>query len=130
MIDATICSFNILLVSEGRPEVLELLDPESPFQGRRPPKFIRAKLYKYHFAEDDWWRREEVGEYLPVLTLDNPQLISIMRDQGVLGHSVQELRSSVLTMIRDLSKLSSTEVQIWSYAWISLPLLLPFISPN
>ena len=74
---------------EGRQEVLELLHMESPFINRqKPPKFIRAKLYKYHFTESgpDWWRREEQGEYLPELSLDNDQLKDILKSQGIIGH--------------------------------------------
>ena len=59
-----------------KPEVMALLDQaKNPFP-QRPPKFIRSKLYKYHFtksAEDtDWWTREEVGEYSPVFSKDDP----------------------------------------------------------
>ena len=39
-----------------------------------PPHFIRARLYRYSFSpigEKGWWRREQVGEWLPALSLDN-----------------------------------------------------------
>eukprot|EP00117_Sycon_ciliatum_P049704 scpid49576/ scgid35198/ Lipase maturation factor 2 len=54
----------------GEKTVLDLIH-RSPFQ--TPPKFIRGKLYHYHFTKLDdatsaWWRREEVGEYFPPLT--------------------------------------------------------------
>jgi lipase maturation factor 1 len=59
---------------EGSPDVLRLLHRD-PFGGR-PPRYIRASLYQYHFAdrathvhEGVWWRRELVGEYLPALSL-------------------------------------------------------------
>ena len=59
-----------------KPEVMALLDQtNNPFP-QRPPKYIRSKLYKYHFtqsAEDtDWWTREEVGEYSPIFSKDDP----------------------------------------------------------
>ena len=37
------------------------MSPTSHFANRAPPKFIRGKLYKYHFETDNpanWWRRE------------------------------------------------------------------------
>lgn len=59
---------------EGRPAVLDLLG-SNPFPGR-PPKFIRAVLYEYHFtdlaerrATGDWWKRERLGLYFPVSSL-------------------------------------------------------------
>jgi predicted DCC family thiol-disulfide oxidoreductase YuxK/uncharacterized membrane protein YphA (DoxX/SURF4 family) len=58
---------------EGSPEVLSLL-AGNPFPGR-PPRYIRAVLYDYRFtdvgqrrATGAWWRREETGLYLPVIS--------------------------------------------------------------
>ncbi|HEY7114803.1 MAG TPA: lipase maturation factor family protein [Thermoanaerobaculia bacterium] len=58
---------------EGSPPVLRLLRAD-PFGGR-PPRYIRAVLYDYHFtdaatrrATGAWWRREETGFYLPVIS--------------------------------------------------------------
>ena len=39
-----------------------------------PPRYIRARLYRYSFApigEKGWWRREQVGEWLPAFSADN-----------------------------------------------------------
>jgi hypothetical protein len=59
---------------QGRPEVLALIE-KNPFP-ERPPKFIRARLYDYHFttpaerrANGTWWHREYKGEYCPTLSL-------------------------------------------------------------
>jgi len=61
---------------EGSPAVLELFE-KNPFPGR-PPRYIRAQLYQYHFTDQAtrqatgaWWRRELVGEYLPEIGLRN-----------------------------------------------------------
>jgi len=55
------------------PDVLRLL-ARDPFGGR-PPRFVRATLYRYRFsdwtmgrAEGVWWTRERLGEYSPVLS--------------------------------------------------------------
>lgn len=58
---------------EGSSSVNALL-AENPFEAA-PPRFVRARLYRYRFAESDdpagsWWRRESLGEYSPVLPLD------------------------------------------------------------
>ncbi len=44
-----------------------------------PPRFIRALLYRYHFAPPGtpggaWWTRTLVGTWLPPLSLDDPRL--------------------------------------------------------
>jgi Lipase maturation factor len=64
---------------------LELL-ANDPFP-ERPPRYIRARLYRYSFAPSDdpggaWWRRELVGEWLPPLSADDPWLHSALRSMG------------------------------------------------
>ncbi len=59
-----------LRLLEGSPDVLRLLASD-PFGGR-PPQYIRAELYRYRFAagsDGNWWTRERLGEYSPVLSL-------------------------------------------------------------
>jgi predicted DCC family thiol-disulfide oxidoreductase YuxK/heme exporter protein D len=60
---------------QGRPEVLALLKT-NPFL--TPPRYIRAVVYDYHFtdaatrqATGQWWHREFIGSYCPVLSLKN-----------------------------------------------------------
>ncbi|MEY2492168.1 MAG: hypothetical protein QOH24_1119 [Verrucomicrobiota bacterium] len=46
-----------------------------------PPHFIRARLYRYHFAplgESAWWRREPIGEWLPALSIDDAEFRRIL----------------------------------------------------
>ncbi|TDI33180.1 MAG: DUF393 domain-containing protein [Acidobacteria bacterium] len=55
---------------EGRPEVLRLM-AHNPFPDR-PPRYVRAVLYRYHFTragEEGWWRREAQGLYAPPVSL-------------------------------------------------------------
>jgi hypothetical protein len=47
----------------------------NPFPDK-PPRFLRAILYQYHFtsreerrATGNWWKREEKGEYLRPISL-------------------------------------------------------------
>jgi predicted DCC family thiol-disulfide oxidoreductase YuxK len=58
------------------PDVTALL-ARNPFPDA-PPQYIRAKLFEYHFASAEehratgaWWTREERGEYLPRVSLEN-----------------------------------------------------------
>jgi hypothetical protein len=51
---------------EGSPEVLSLLR-ENPFPDR-PPKYLRALLFRYEFTgrgSSNWWARQESGLYCP-----------------------------------------------------------------
>jgi hypothetical protein len=51
-----------------------------------PPRYIRAVLYKYHFAklgnpEHVYWTREKLGLWLPALSVNSPDLLTFLRDQ-------------------------------------------------
>jgi predicted DCC family thiol-disulfide oxidoreductase YuxK len=61
----------------GAPEVTGLLE-RNPFP-QEPPRYVRARLYEYRFANAEehratgaWWKREERGEYLPAISLEKP----------------------------------------------------------
>jgi len=61
---------------ENDRSVLALLG-RNPFEGRAP-KYLRAVLYQYQFSDvarrrrvGVWWTRERVGDYSPVLSLEN-----------------------------------------------------------
>lgn len=58
------------------PPVTRLL-AHNPFP-ENPPRYVRARLYEYRFsnwpeheATGAWWKREERGEYLPAISLEN-----------------------------------------------------------
>ena len=59
--------------------VLRLM-ANDPFPGR-PPPYIRAELYEYHFtrmgeAPGVWWKRKRVGPYLQPVSLGQiPDLV-------------------------------------------------------
>jgi predicted DCC family thiol-disulfide oxidoreductase YuxK len=59
---------------QGSPDVLALL-AKNPFPDR-PPHYLRAEFYDYHFtnaaerrATGAWWRRDFIGDYLPSISL-------------------------------------------------------------
>ncbi|MGH7995247.1 MAG: lipase maturation factor family protein [Opitutaceae bacterium] len=59
----------------------------NPFPGR-PPKYIRATLYRYSFVPPNpqglWWKRTAIGEWLPPLSADNPDLHGLLKSAGWL----------------------------------------------
>jgi Lipase maturation factor len=60
----------------------------NPFPGK-PPRYIRAVLYRYQFAppgnpDGNWWKREELGLWLPPLSADDPRLIQFLQHAGWL----------------------------------------------
>jgi len=74
-------------ILEGDKKILSLLST-NPFPDI-PPKYVRALLYTYNFTSvkewrktGNWWKREFVGEYFPVVSLDTPQLKSVIRQFG------------------------------------------------
>jgi hypothetical protein len=74
---------------QGDRAVLGLLRT-NPFPDR-PPRYVRARLWEYHFttAEEKartgaWWNRKLVGFWFPELSLDDPRLQRILQEEGWL----------------------------------------------
>jgi hypothetical protein len=68
------------------PGTLSLL-ANNPFPDT-PPRYIRARLYRYRFApigEKAWWKREAVGEWLPAVSTDNQQFRRLLERMGWLN---------------------------------------------
>ena len=68
----------IIRLLQGSRDVSRLL-AKNPFP-RQPPHYTRALLYRYRFTTlrehrqtGAWWRREELREYLPTVSLDQIQ---------------------------------------------------------
>jgi len=63
----------------------------NPFPNQ-PPRYIRAVLYRYEFVrpgnpEGNWWKREELGLWLPPLSADDARLISFLKRAGWLENT-------------------------------------------
>jgi hypothetical protein len=72
---------------EGDRGVLRLL-ANDPFP-EAPPRWVRARLYRYRFAEPDdpsgaWWTRELLGDWLPPLSAKDPRLREALIRMGWL----------------------------------------------
>ncbi len=74
---------------EGDRDVLSLLRV-NPFAGK-PPHYVRANLYEYHFTTPEehrrdghWWRRTLAGPYFPVVSLDTPGFRHVLKNEGWL----------------------------------------------
>jgi len=53
----------------------------------KPPRYIRAVLYKYRFAKPGnshkfWWNRERISLWLPAMSVNNPQLLEFLKSEG------------------------------------------------
>ncbi len=63
----------------------------NPFP-QKPPRYIRAVLYRYQFAppgnpQGDWWQREKLGLWLPPLSVDDIRLRSLLEEAGWLNNT-------------------------------------------
>ncbi|MEY2542445.1 MAG: hypothetical protein QOI22_2047 [Verrucomicrobiota bacterium] len=65
----------IVCLLENKPDVTQLLE-RNPFPDQAP-RYVRASFYRYRFttAEEHrqtgaWWKRQELGEYLPAISLE------------------------------------------------------------
>ena len=118
-----------------KPEVIALLDQTNiPFP-RRPPQFIRSKLYKYHFTKSgqdtkDWWTRKEVGEYSPVFSKEDPPAVkNYLVQSGILSplkknqHPTNLILVKVLSFLRTQANTIPHHYLVWSVSWIVLPIL-------
>lgn len=61
---------------------------QNPFPGK-PPRYIRAVLYHYKFAQPGnpqhlWWERQRVADWIPILSINDPQLIKFLGYEGWL----------------------------------------------
>jgi len=58
--------------------VVDSLIYVNPFRGKKPPKFVRARHYKYTYTKQEsrlarqgkWWNRKLIGEYVPEVNLE------------------------------------------------------------
>ena len=62
----------------------------NPFAGK-PPRYVRAELYEYHFTTPEehkrtglWWKRTFTGPYFPAVSLSTPGFSQVLRSQGWL----------------------------------------------
>jgi len=75
---------------QGDDATLSLLG-SNPFPDK-PPLSIRALYYRYHFTTPEerrrtgsWWRREQVGIYLPAVSLADPSFQKLLASLGSLN---------------------------------------------
>jgi hypothetical protein len=69
----------------GDPAVLSLM-ADGPFR-TRPPRYIRAELYRYKFVRpgsggSGWWSRTRLDAWLPPLAPDSPLLLDALDQLG------------------------------------------------
>jgi hypothetical protein len=67
----------------NNPHALSLF-ADNPFPGK-PPRYIRAELYRYTFAKPGskglWWTREQLGDWIPAMSADDPRLIQYLQSE-------------------------------------------------
>ncbi|HEV2965276.1 MAG TPA: lipase maturation factor family protein, partial [Chthoniobacterales bacterium] len=66
----------VIALLHSKPQVIALFE-RNPFP-ETPPRFVRATFYRYRFTNAEehretgaWWKREELGEYLPSVSLED-----------------------------------------------------------
>ena len=74
---------------QGDQPVLSLIR-KNPFPDK-PPRYIRALLYEYHFTTSEerkrtgaCWKRTLTGPYFPTVSLDNASFRQVLKSQGWL----------------------------------------------
>ncbi|XP_060535844.1 lipase maturation factor 2-like [Cylas formicarius] len=107
----------------GRPEVLNLIDQaHSPFAAK-PPKYIRAVLYKYKFtawshrSQPAWWVREKVSEYFPAYTKDSPALVDFLKARNLLPASTRQTVNPIWKQVLDSVRYVSDHLEATLLFW-------------
>ncbi|HEV2045286.1 MAG TPA: lipase maturation factor family protein [Chthoniobacterales bacterium] len=66
----------VICLLHGKPEVTQLFE-RNPFP-QVPPRYVRARFYRYRFTTTAehrqtgaWWKRQELGEYLRSVSLED-----------------------------------------------------------
>ncbi|XP_028821004.1 lipase maturation factor 2-like isoform X1 [Denticeps clupeoides] len=83
----------VLRLLQGRRDVVHLLQVDEgryPFH-QSPPRFIRAKLYRYRFTQrradgtesPQWWTRRYVDDFYPTVHFTSPDLQRMLTQQGL-----------------------------------------------
>ncbi|KZC09035.1 PREDICTED: lipase maturation factor 2-like [Dufourea novaeangliae] len=109
----------------GQPEVLALMNNiESPFR-EKPPQYIKASLYRYHYTpwsqswnKQAWWTREKVNEYFPIFSHDHPPLIEYLSKMKIIQDKpafkvTNELLKLLLDSIRSVVSRIEASLLLW-----------------
>jgi lipase maturation factor 1 len=66
----------VIALLHGKPNVEKFFE-RNPFP-QNPPRYVRATFHRYRFTSAEehrqtgaWWKREELGEYLPSVSLED-----------------------------------------------------------
>ncbi|KAG8192356.1 hypothetical protein JTE90_029090 [Oedothorax gibbosus] len=127
---------------EGQKDVLNLLDSENlPFPPNKPPKYIRALLYKYRYtpatspAKKDWWTRQRSSsrEYFNSNNLEGQEMIEFLSKAGIEMEKSRFLRvtnaylKKALVVIRNYV----TSIQATTFIWslIGSGFCINFLAP-
>ncbi len=67
---------------------------ENPFPDK-PPKYIRAALYRYRFAKPGnpqhlWWNRDYLGTWIPPLSTKDPGFVELLKTEGWMNGAQPE----------------------------------------
>ncbi|OAD57121.1 Lipase maturation factor 2 [Eufriesea mexicana] len=120
------CKQNPWLISlayrllSGQPEVLALMNNvENPFL-QKPPRYIKASLYRYSYTawnqswnKQTWWTREKMREYFPIVSYDHPELIEFLSDVKIIQDKPNELLKLLLDSIRSLIYKIEASLLLW-----------------
>ncbi|XP_042907628.1 lipase maturation factor 2 [Parasteatoda tepidariorum] len=127
---------------DGEKDVLKLLDTERlPFPPSKPPKYIRAILYKYSFTSpsgsskkpSDWWTRRKVREYFSSANMDEKQMSEFLDAASIPMEKTRYLRVTNAFLKKSLIQIRDyiTSVQPTTFIWslIGTGFCINFIAP-
>uniref|UniRef100_A0A915ISG8 Lipase maturation factor n=1 Tax=Romanomermis culicivorax TaxID=13658 RepID=A0A915ISG8_ROMCU len=99
-------------------DVARLID-RNPFH-TKPPKYIKADLFTYHFESDpkrsNWWIREKTSEYMPPISLHDKNVESYLLYFGLLVTKTKNAKDGGNAQFKTFLEImrSSTFVDLFS----------------
>lgn len=106
---------------KNEPQVLKLIEV-NPFESK-PPKFIKAELFLYHYTNKtdksgNWWWREKAHDYMPPISLEHSNVKTYLVEHELLiekpRYPKRKTVVSILRSIRKSAEITSHPVFIWS----------------
>ncbi|XP_076239809.1 lipase maturation factor 2 [Calliopsis andreniformis] len=110
----------------GQPEVLALMNNvENPFR-EKPPRYVKASLYRYHYTpwsqswnKQAWWTREKIEEYFPIFSHDHPPLIEYLSKMKIIQDKpafkvTNEPLKLLLDSVRSVVHKIEASLQLWA----------------
>lgn len=109
----------------GQPEVLALINAADNSFKDKPPKYIKASLYHYHFTMWNttipnmkvWWTRKRIEDYMPIFTKDHLPLVEYLSKLKIIQDKSSKITNERLKSILDVIRGLVSKIKAHLFLW-------------